>query len=332
MEQAPYYADITDGPEDGAAWWVSARDGVRLRIGSWARQAPRGTILLLPGRTEFVEKYGLAAADFAARGYCTCAIDWRGQGLADRLADDEMAGHVHDFTDYQHDLRAMLAAASDLALPRPWFLLGHSMGGSIGLRAVMEDLPVRACAFTGPMWGIEIAGPLRPVAWTVSWGGRQLGIDHFYAPGTDAGSYVLSEPFETNNLTSDRAMHAHMVDQLRRHPELALGGPSLRWLHEALREARDLHRLPAPEVPCVTIVGEEEKIVDVRRIRERMAGWPGGHLEVIEGARHEVMMEGPAARAWVFKLICDLFDSAPPRPQEDVTDPGRPAGADAPNP
>lgn len=308
MENAPFFADVAHGPDDGAAWWLTTEDGLRVRVGAWARDAKKGTVLLFPGRTEYVEKYGRAAQDFALRGYSTLAVDWRGQGLADRLLDDTMSGHVLKFTDYQHDVAAAVAAAQALNLPRPWHLLGHSMGGCIGLRAIMEGLPVQSCVFSGPMWGIRMASSLRPLAWSLSWSGRQLGMGHVYAPGTSQDNYVLSEPFETNKLTCDRSMYDYMIDQARAYPQLGLGGPSLHWLHEALKETRLLARRPSPDMPCLTILGTDEDIVDVNRIHDRMERWPQGDLELINGGRHEVLMDSAAIRTQVFTRICDHYN------------------------
>jgi len=311
LSPAPLFSAMADGPGPGRAWWVTAPDGVRLRIGLWhPGEKPAGTVLLFPGRTEYVEKYGRAARDLARHRLATLVIDWRGQGLADRLVDDPMAGHVLRFTDYQQDVAAIVAAARELDLPRPWHLLAHSMGGCIGLRAAMEGLPVTACAFTGPMWGIRMADALRPVAWSLSWSGRQLGLGHVYAPGTDSENYVLTEPFETNKLTRDRDMYDYMIRHLRERPDLGLGGPSLRWLHEALRETRHLARRPSPDLPCLTIVGSQEEIVDVPRIEDRMNRWPGGRLEVIPGGLHEVLMEDAETRARLFDMICDHYRNA----------------------
>ena len=310
MQTAPLFSDVADGPDAGQAWWLTADDEVRLRVAVWARDAEKGTVLLFPGRTEYIEKYGRAARHLAECGYATMSIDWRGQGLADRLIDDPMSGHIHHFTDYQKDVQAMLAAAEDLQLPRPWHLLAHSMGGCIGLRAVMEGLPVASCVFSGPMWGIHIAGALRPLAWSLSWSGRQLGMGHVYAPGTASEAYVLAEPFETNKLTCDPEMYQYMIDQVLAHPELGLGGPSLHWLHEALRETRELATRPSPNLPCLTFMGADEEIVDTARVYQRMANWPGGRLEVINGGRHEVLMEGALIRDRIFAQCCRLFDAA----------------------
>lgn len=307
-EAAPFFADMSDGPGDGRAWWADTADSTRIRLGLWRPEGAKGTVFLFPGRTEYIEKYGRAARDLAAHGLATFTIDWRGQGLADRLVDDEMAGHVMHFTDYQHDVRAMIDAAEELDLPKPWHLLAHSMGGCIGLRAAMEGMPVTSCVFSGPMWGIQMSDALRPVAWSLSWTSKRLGIGHRYAPGTAGGSYVLTEPFETNKLTRDRDMYDYMTRHLNAQPELGLGGPSLHWLHEALMETRALARKPSPDLPCLTIMGSDEEIVDVARIRQRMAAWPNGRLEVIDGGRHEVMMDDPETRATVFGMMVDFFD------------------------
>ncbi|MEO1474426.1 MAG: alpha/beta hydrolase, partial [Pseudomonadota bacterium] len=137
-DPAPYYTEITPGTDEPRASWVKASDGVRLRIGVWDAHTPevKGTVFLLPGRTEYIEKYSLVATEFAKHGLSSLAIDWRGQGIADRLVKDPMSGHVERFSDYSLDLDAMLAHGANM--PKPWFILGHSMGGAIGLRAVME--------------------------------------------------------------------------------------------------------------------------------------------------------------------------------------------------
>ncbi|MFK7938255.1 MAG: alpha/beta fold hydrolase [Roseovarius sp.] len=310
MEPAPFLSELAHAPEDGQTFWLTAQDGVRLRIGVFNRDAPKGTVLLFPGRTEYVEKYGTAASYLAAAGYATIVVDWRGQGLADRLIKDPMAGHVHLFSDYQLDVAAVVAAATDLNLPKPWHMLAHSMGGCIGLRALYLGLPVNSVAFSGPMWGIRIAEPLRPVAWSLSWSSKQLGFSHLYAPNTTGDqNYVLKNPFENNKLTRDAEMYQLMIDQTLAEPALGLGGPSLRWLNEALRECRELASLPSPDLPCFNVVGTKEAVVCLPRIRERMANWPGGHLEWIDGGRHEVLFEGPKVRGRIFDQITAFFDA-----------------------
>ncbi|AKO96298.1 Lysophospholipase [Marinovum algicola DG 898] len=309
LTPAPYFEDMARAPRGGRCHWLTTEDGKRIRIGHWPTEAEaRGTILIFPGRTEYVEKYGMLAADLTARGYAVLAVDWRGQGLADRLLPDARVGHVDIFEDYQRDVRALRAALPELDLPQPLFLLGHSMGGCIGLRALYNHLPVVGAVFTGPMWGIRIAGPVRPAAWAMGWTSRKLGFSHLYAPSTGAASYVATAPFGDNVLTRDREMFAYMRQQVLDHPELQLGGPSLHWLHEALRECRALAALPAPDLPCITFLGSNERIVSVPEIRSRMAAWPQGRLEVIEDGEHEVLMEDAETRRHIFETTCHYFE------------------------
>ncbi|SNY58998.1 lysophospholipase [Pseudooceanicola antarcticus] len=309
LQDAPLFEEHADAPAGGFARWVKARDGVRLRLVHWPLQGSKGTVLLFPGRTEYAEKYGRAATDFAARGFATLTVDWRGQGLADRVAGDPALGHVARFSEYQMDVEALLSALPGMGVEGPLFLLAHSMGGCIGLRALHEGLPVKAAAFTAPMWGIELPAFLRPIAWMLSSTSHYLGMAETLSPGTKSETYVLFEPFEANKLTTDRGMYDYMRRQAQAHPELMIGGPTMKWLNEALREMLRLARMPSPAVPCLTFLGSLESIVSPQRIRDRMAAWPGGKLELVEGARHEVMMEGDEIRRRTFDACAAHFEA-----------------------
>lgn len=310
MTEAPLFTEVHPGPEDGVARWIDASDGVRLRIGVWGRGAEKGTVFLFPGRTEYVEKYGLAAHDLFDRGFCTAAIDWRGQGLAERLQDDARIGHVVGFRDYQLDVAAMLQAARTMDLPKPYFMLGHSMGGCIALRAVLEEFPVQAVAFSAPMWGIKIAAALQPVAWSLTRLMPRMGFGEWLAPTTMPEPYVLVHPFEDNMLTTDAEMHAMMKQQVSNHPELCLGGPSYAWLGQAIWECNELALHPSPKLPCIGFLGGNERIVHTGRIHERMERWPGATLHMMDGCEHEVMMESPEVRAGIFDKVADHFAKA----------------------
>ncbi|MEP2533289.1 alpha/beta hydrolase [Shimia sp.] len=306
LRDAPFYHDVAEGPP-ARAWWLHAEDGVRIRMAYWPSTNARGTVFLLPGRTEYIEKYGRSAADFAARGFAQVSIDWRGQGLADRLLDDRRAGYVQDFPDFQLDLDAVLQAAEQENLPKPYFIIGHSMGGSICLRALMENKPFNAAVFSAPMFGIQLSALMRPAAWAISWASSRAGHGHRFAPGTGQETYVLDKPFEGNSLTTDPDMYRYMQAQMRGYPDLALGGPSLHWLHEALRECRTLDLRPSPDVPCITFLGEREQIVATDAIAERMNRWPNGKLEMVPGGQHEVLMEIPELRNRIFDQCAALF-------------------------
>ncbi|MEM8591117.1 MAG: alpha/beta hydrolase [Pseudomonadota bacterium] len=314
MEAAPLKNDVAEGPRGGAAYWLTTEDEVRIRIAVWPEGGSKGTIFIFPGRTEYAEKYGRAASEFQARGWATVSVDWRGQGLADRLLPDRRIGHVDRFLDFQLDVAAVMQAGEDLDLPRPWYMLGHSMGGCIGLRAMMNGLDIEACAFSAPMWGIRIMPALRPLAWTMGTVLPPIGLGNGRSPGANDTVYVLEGVFDNNTLTNDLEMWEYMGRQAEAEPQIALGAPSIRWLGEALREMRALSKMEAPDKPCVCFLGTNERIVDMGRIRTRMANWPRGRLIEFKDAEHEVLMEEPSVRKRVFDECAALFEEAVPEP------------------
>lgn len=309
---APFHEDLSEAPEGTRAFWIDTEDKTRLRVAHFpaqgsAQDIASGTLLLFPGRTEYVEKYGRCADEFTAAGLNVLTIDWRGQGLSDRLLRDPLIGHIDHFEDFQLDVKAMVAFAIELELPKPWYMLAHSMGGAIGLRAMTEGLDVAACAFSAPMWGIQLTSILRSAARALSWGGRNMGFGHTLAPGTKPAALVAQAPFKKNPLTTDRDQWDYMKRQMLAMPDAQLGGPSLTWLNEALQECRILLQSPSPDLPCITYLGLNDRIVDHTPIRERMDAWPRGKLVEVPGAEHEIMMEAPQFRDMMLQDLKDFF-------------------------
>lgn len=309
MQPAPLHADVAEGPPNGEAFWLQAADGVRLRAGLW-RTGRRGTVLMFPGRTEYIEKYGRFAADLAAQDYTTLVIDWRGQGLADHLAPDPLVGHVRRFVDFQQDVAALMAAAERLTLPKPFHLVAHSMGGCIGLRALILGLPVASATFSAPMWGIGVKPHMRPAAWVITSLARLAGLGTRYAPGTGPSTYVRDAPFADNSLTTDADMWAYMCRQVTTHPALALGGPSMLWVNEALIEMSRLRRAPLPGTPTLVALGLQERVVNPAAVRAVMARWPAAQFLELPGSEHEMIMERPTIRGRFLQAALAHFAKA----------------------
>ena len=307
-DPAPYRDDLAEGP-DTQAFWLRTSDGVRIRVGHSAARDSKGTVFILPGRTEYIEKYGRNAKDFVRAGFDVVSVDWRGQGMSDRLGANPMVGHVGRFLDFQKDWAAVCAFARRADVPRPWHMVAHSMGGCIGLRALTSGSDMASVMFTGPMWGIQMAGYLRPIAWTLPRIAMALGQGHRLAPGTSIKSYPASEPFENNLLTSDPEMFDYMRRHVEAEPQFGLGGPSFSWLLTALQECADLAVLPSPALPALCFVGSNERIVDTTAIRDRMTEWKGGKLLLVDGAEHEVLMENANTRRQVTGAAVSLFSS-----------------------
>ena len=64
-------------------------------------------------------------------------MDWRGQGLSDRMLRRRQLGHIDRFETYLDDLACFF---DTIVEPRtaPVIRLAHSMGGHVAVRAVLE--------------------------------------------------------------------------------------------------------------------------------------------------------------------------------------------------
>lgn len=308
---APCFIDDADGPPPARVIWRTTGDGTRLRLAIWPA-GPKGMVAVFPGRTEVIEKYAAVVADLVARGYGAIVIDWRGQGLSDRLPGKPLLGDIADFALFQRDVAVLRAVLDETAPDAPRFVLAHSMGGCIALRALLNGFPARAVAFSAPMWGLRLSKTTRRavVAMTAVLGLARMDLRE--VPGAGIEFRLWENPFDNNELTTDAGRYAWMQEHVLAHPELRLGAPSLRWLVAALAETTVLAQLSAPDIPAFCGLGTREMLVSSEVIEARMADWPGGTLAIYEGALHELMMERDAIRGSFINETCALFDTHQP--------------------
>lgn len=309
---APFYADIAEAPAGAEAYWLTASDGVRLRAVVW-RGGGQGTAVVFPGRTEFAEKYGRVAAELVARGLSVLVIDWRGQGLSDRHAANVMLGHIEDFRVYQRDVAALLDLDARLDLPGPRYLIAHSMGGCIGLRTLLERADFCGAVFSAPMWHLQMKAATRELTAKMTRLANIVGLGGRLMPGARSRPTAMAINFSGNPLTSDADVFARCLDQITRHPDLSLGGPSMQWTYAALEEMARLYVAPLPRLPMLVMLGSEETVVSASIIRSQVAKMEEGALLKLPGARHEIFMERPDVVAAVWARIDGFLDAVPAR-------------------
>ena len=290
MQTAPFFDDIARAPKGGIFEFRTCTDGVRVRLACW-KGGTKGTILIFQGRTEFIEKYGPTIQRFLDRGYSVAAVDWRGHGLSDRLTDRPTMGHVDAFKDYQLDVAELLKFAEDHDLPSDFTMLGHSMGGAIGLRAIQSGMKINRAIFSAPMWDIAVNSfgdtVIKAYATSV---GRYFNRKKL-VPSTNVRNASFVYGYDGNNLTNNKEEYDLRAKQMSTHPELEVGGPSIGWVSEALIDTKELRAKDLPNIPTVCFLGTNENIVSQRAIYEVMGKWESGELVVFEGAQHELLLE-----------------------------------------
>jgi lysophospholipase len=288
-----------------ATWY--AADSWTLRTAVWRSAGTLGTIVFLNGRGDFIEKYSETCRFWAQSGYAVLTRDWRGQGLSRRMFDDQTHAHLSSFGPLVDDAVAMVTDSRFTDLPKPWFLVGHSMGGHLALRVlkVVTDIFTKA-VLLAPMLGMN-TGPVSPrlaarfVRLMVSAGqGRRFAIGQ-----TPYGAMTRSS-FRQKRLTSDVARFQQEAEAIDANPRLAVGGVTFGWVDAALRS---IDELIAPGVletittPVLALLAGREQIVDGAAAEAIVDRLPFGQTTWIEGAAHELLRERDGIRDAVLVRI-----------------------------
>ncbi|GLQ34534.1 hydrolase [Amylibacter marinus] len=302
MENAPFYSDIARAPLGEICEYRTASDGVRLRVVGW-KGGTKGTVLIFHGRTEYCEKYGPTVEHFCTRGYSVAMVDWRGQGLSQRIHKRPTIGHVENFTDYQLDVAVLLEFLMDHGFPAPRVMLAHSMGGAIGLRALFEGLNIERVLFSAPMWDIAVNGWLNQIIKVYIQSFGRIISPKSLVSSTNIRNPSFVQDLDTNNLTNNAEEYEFRIKQLSTHPDLEIGGPSIQWVYEALRETKLLRAKPTPKVPVMCFLGTDERIVSQAAVYKMMDRMENGTLRVYPDAKHELLIEQPHVTSAIWNEI-----------------------------
>ncbi len=282
-------------PEDARSGMLPTADGSQLRYAHWRTTRPpcKGTIVLLQGRSEFIEKYFETIVDLRQRGFDVCTFDWRGQGGSSRLLGDPAKGYIDSFDQYLIDLETVFMGVALPDCRPPYFMLAHSMGGLVALLSapkmasrvnrLMVCCPlVRFGELPVPRGLLGFAAGLLS---TIGMGSVQLG---------GAGSSNERRRFAGNRLTADLRRFERNIGLAVSHPEIAVGGPTAAWLFaagQAISKLDDPDFIGSITIPTLLIGGGADNVVSLRAIEELGFKMRSGHTIVIAGARHEILQE-----------------------------------------
>lgn len=282
-------------------YWVN-QGGLRLRtmLVTSERSDPRGSIIIYPGRTEFIEKYLETVEDFTDRGFTVLVMDPRGQGLSDRMTDDPLKSYVDDFQDYADDLAGVTSQFSPL-LPKPHIVVGHSMGGCVALQAVISGV-MRPSAVVGsaPMLGLyDVSTPIMIGAVRLL---SALGMAKKELP-FQRGRSGIPVPFESNKLTSDPERYKKWSAYFNNVERIRLGPPTYGWIVQAVRSMNFVNKnADKLKIPALIVAAGADPIVEPRS-NEEFAQKAGATFAVVPGALHELFLERDQYRDQFFSAF-----------------------------
>ena len=134
--------------------------GTELFFQSWSRPENNETLVITHGIAEHSECYAPTAESLVHFGWNIVAWDLRGHGRS-----EGKRGYVAEFADYSRDLAHLLKfLKSSDRIKSNFALLGHSMGGLVTLRHLVDDETgaprPRAAVLSSPLLGIALAVPV----------------------------------------------------------------------------------------------------------------------------------------------------------------------------
>ncbi|WP_310620357.1 alpha/beta hydrolase [Flexibacterium corallicola] len=286
-------------PDGHTITYIKGKGGVELRCAHWRpkSKACKGTVTIVQGFAEYIEKYFEVVEELRQRGFYVVIFDLRGQGGSGRLLKDPMKGHVDSFDDFVEDLHIVLDEVSLPNFPGPHFILSHSTGGAITLLA-HEQLRTKVdrIIMSSPLVEIAMPRPLLRASRILSSFLSLIGLKGSYVPG---GAPSLQAPYEVNKLTSCPERFARMGEIMSERPKLGLSAPTIGWFQAAARSL-PLFRTPlfgkALSIPSLVVAAGSDQIVSTAATEELCRKIPTvGYVE-IKGAKHEILMEADHVR------------------------------------
>ncbi|MCP4356525.1 MAG: alpha/beta hydrolase [Chloroflexi bacterium] len=160
---------------------------------------PRATLLIVHGLGEHGGRYTNVVNQLTPKGYVIYAMDNRGHGRS-----PGQQGYIDDWSVLREDLRAFVQFVQEEEAGRPFFLMGHSMGGCITLNYVLHYPD----GLTGVVASAPAVGQLNvpPVMAFMSKLLAKIKPDLSVATGLDAGA-VSRDPAVVTAYNDDPLVH-----------------------------------------------------------------------------------------------------------------------------
>lgn len=289
-------------PPGAATAAVSTADGFTLRAMTANLAQNKGTVVVLGGRGDFMERYFETMRDLLARGYCVASFDLRGQGGSQRLLADPLRNHVRSFDEFDEDLRAFMSQVVLPQCPAPYYALAHSTGGNVLLTSLTRHNWFSRVVVTAPLIGLNYGYWPLPVVWLLVFLMTSAGCGWMFLPGQNRKPLGRKD-FPGNPLTSDQNRWNRDSGVLEQAPELGCGGPTFSWLKAARAATRRLKAMGAhTRLPCPVMILASglDRVVDNDAIRRFARRVPGVSLVWLMEARHEALAERDPIRAQFF--------------------------------
>ncbi|MBN9552973.1 MAG: alpha/beta hydrolase, partial [Alphaproteobacteria bacterium] len=172
-------------------------------------------------------------------------------------------------------------------------ILAHSTGAVIALLASPSMINrVRRMVLLAPFLAVPDLSASISTVRRVCAVFCALGLGRLYAALGPRPKLPL--PFEQNKVTSDPERYRRNVGIYEAWPQLALGGPTIRWLKAAAAAAEavsDPDFMARVQVPMLIVAAGADRVVSTKAVEAYARKLRVGSLLMIDGAEHELLQE-----------------------------------------
>ncbi|XP_072978034.1 uncharacterized protein [Typha angustifolia] len=235
----------------------------------------KGLVVLLHGLNEHSGRYNHFAKQLNDKGLKVYAMDWIGHGGSDGLH-----GYVHSLDYAVDDLKAFLERILEDNCGLPCFLFGHSTGGAIVLKAVLDpkiQVLVEGVVLTSPAIHVQ---PSHPIVAVVAPIFSALVPKYQFSSSSKNGALVSRDP---------EALRAKYSD-----PLVFTGSIRFRTGNEILRIMSYLQRnLTRVYVPFLVLHGTADEVTDPGASQRLYEESPSidKSIKLYEGYLHDLLFE-----------------------------------------
>ena len=296
-------------------FWIQTKK-FRIRCSEYGfdLKKPRGDILIIPGLSEFIERYDQIAKKFTNRNFRVCVFDLPGQGLSTRFGIPKQVIDVDTFQIYWDAIDAIILNLN-LGQKRGLMFLGNSLGGLLSIKYQINNKTFNfrpsLTICLAPMMGLPVSSVLQSIIlyivkifnfFNIAKRGIPTNLASFFTVLGLVGKNVKSSLSKASTFWEKPENIAYYgkfkaedaSNHFKNNKDLETEGPSWNWVGNAIIECRDLFKTNSfsnYHSETLLILADDEYVTDPKAQEKALKIIPNVNLLRLPSCRHDIIHE-----------------------------------------